>query len=94
MESLTNPGLGVEEKMEQSEFMTWFQEQFEKLDSVCQRALIHRYYEGRSMKEIAGLLGYTNEGTARNKRYECVRKLRKLMEEFPPPDGIFLPEND
>jgi len=39
------------------------------------------YYHGKSMEEIAQLLHYKNSATAKNLKYKCLLRLRKICEE-------------
>ena len=45
----------------------------------CQRLLLYFYYEKKSMKAIAKLLGYASEATAKNKKSKCLKKLRGII---------------
>ncbi|AEW00684.1 RNA polymerase subunit sigma-70 [Niastella koreensis] len=44
------------------------------------RSLIEQFYlQKRSMTEIAGHFGYTNADNAKNQKYKCLMRLRKLF---------------
>lgn len=38
------------------------------------------YYHGKSMEEIADLLKYKNSATAKNLKYKCLQRLKKIVE--------------
>lgn len=38
------------------------------------------YYHGKSMQEIAELLKYKNSATAKNLKYKCLMRLKKIVE--------------
>ena len=56
---------------------------FGRLGEDCRRVLIDSIYYGRSMHEIAKKRQYQNEQVARNKKYTCLLKLKKLVREHP-----------
>jgi len=53
----------------------------EKLGEPGRTILELFYYHGKSMEEIARLLQYKNSATAKNLKYKCLNKLRKIVEE-------------
>ena len=54
-----------------------------RLGAVCYKVLVYFYYENRKMKEIAQLLSYSNEQVAKNKKSQCMSKLKDLVREEP-----------
>lgn len=50
----------------------------EKLGDPCRKLLTLFYYARLSMDAIADELGYTNAGNAKNQKYKCLQRLRKL----------------
>ncbi len=50
----------------------------EKLGDPCRKLLTMFYYAHASMEAIANELGYTNAGNAKNQKYKCLQRLRKL----------------
>ena len=50
----------------------------QKLGDQCQKLLTMFYYARMSMEAIAAELGYTNAGNAKNQKYKCLQRLRKL----------------
>ncbi len=55
----------------------------EKLGPDCQKLLKYYYYEKRKMKEIAQLMGLSNDQVVKNKKSRCLKKLKELAEKFP-----------
>ena len=53
----------------------------EKLGEPGRTILELYYYHGKSMEEIAGLLHYKNSATAKNLKYKCLLRLKKIVEE-------------
>ena len=50
----------------------------EELGDPCKTLLSMFYYFKNSMEEIATELGYSSPGTAKNQKYKCLQRLRKL----------------
>lgn len=50
-----------------------------KLGDPCRQILESYYYHRKSMLEIAAILGYKNEETAKNQKYKCLLRLRELF---------------
>jgi RNA polymerase sigma-70 factor (ECF subfamily) len=51
-----------------------------QMGNPCKELLQLYYYHKKSMSEIAELLGYQNEHTARNKKYRCLGQLKEMVE--------------
>jgi RNA polymerase sigma factor (sigma-70 family) len=49
----------------------------------CQRVLVGYYYDRLRMGKIAEMMGYANEQVAKNKKADCMKKLRNLVGEAP-----------
>jgi RNA polymerase sigma factor (sigma-70 family) len=49
----------------------------------CQRVLLGYYYDRLSMAEIAKIMGYANEQVAKNKKSDCMKKIKGLLAEAP-----------
>lgn len=60
------------------EYINLIIKNFERLGAGCKDLLIRFYYKKNSMKQIAAHLKCT-EGTARNKKYKCLKRLRELI---------------
>lgn len=52
---------------------------FGKMGKRCKELLILTLYQNFSMKEVAELMGFKNEQNARNKKYKCIKQLKKLL---------------
>ena len=51
----------------------------DELGEPC-RTIIHDFYmENRSMQEICDKFGYTNADNAKNQKYKCLQRLKKLF---------------
>jgi DNA-directed RNA polymerase specialized sigma24 family protein len=51
----------------------------QNLGEPC-RSLLEAYYmQKKSMVEIAGSFGYTNADNAKNQKYKCLMRLKKLF---------------
>lgn len=53
----------------------------ELIGDPCKALLTQYYYLKNSMTEIAQNLGYTNADNAKNQKYKCLKRLRKLADE-------------
>ena len=51
----------------------------EQLDDSCQEVLTDFYYRGMSIRDIAAKYALTNEDSAKNKKYRCMKKLMDLV---------------
>lgn len=51
---------------------------FNDMGDSCKQLLMQFYYHKKSMREIAQTLGI-DEASARNKKYRCMQKLRRLV---------------
>jgi RNA polymerase sigma factor (sigma-70 family) len=52
----------------------------ELLGEPCRSLLKAFYHEQKSMDEIAVLMGYTNADTAKNLKYKCLVRLRRIFD--------------
>ncbi len=60
----------------------------QQLDEKCRKVLILFYFERKSMRDIADLLGMANDRVAKNKKSRCMDKLREIYERhFIPKEG-------
>lgn len=55
-------------------------EKLKLLDEKCRTILTQFYYEGKKIKDLAEIYNWT-EATAKNNKYRCLEKLRKLTKE-------------
>ena len=51
----------------------------EKLGEPCKTIIVQFYFLKTSMQEIAEMLNYTNANNAKNQKYKCFMRLKKLM---------------
>lgn len=51
----------------------------ETLGDPCKQLLECFYYKNQSWDEIASSLGYTNAASARNQKYKCLERVRKIV---------------
>ncbi len=49
------------------------------LGEPCRTLLRHFYHEGLSMEQIAAKMQYTNADTAKNQKYKCLQRLKKVF---------------
>ncbi|MCC5930412.1 MAG: sigma-70 family RNA polymerase sigma factor [Cyclobacteriaceae bacterium] len=49
------------------------------LGDPCRQILHQYYYQRRSVEEIARSLGYNNSDTAKNMKYKCMQRLKKVL---------------
>jgi len=54
-------------------------ESLSAMGEPCKTLLIQYYYFEQTMKEIAALLHYTNAENAKNQKYKCLQRLKKLV---------------
>jgi len=47
----------------------------------CHQLLDFFYFSKKSMEEISSSMGYKNPETAKNQKYKCMERLRKLVED-------------
>ena len=67
-------------KQEQEELVNQF---FLKLGEKCRQVLSLSFYRHFSMQEIAAEMGFDNEQVARNKKYQCLKKLKSMIKSRP-----------
>lgn len=59
--------------------LTMMEKALDALGEPC-RTIIHDFYiTNLSMKEICGKFGYTNADNAKNQKYKCLQRLKKLF---------------
>jgi len=75
-----------EETLPKERWEKWLKEGLEKLGEPCKTLLVQFYYFKRSMQQLAGEMGYTNAANAKNQKYKCLQRLKKLV-----PNGLELP---
>ena len=50
-----------------------------RLGQPCQELLECYYYQGLSMQEITEVMGYKNTSTAKNLKYKCLQRLKRMV---------------
>ncbi len=50
-----------------------------ELGEPCKTVLVDFYFRGYTMEEIATKMGYTNPANAKNQKYKCFQRLKKLV---------------
>jgi RNA polymerase sigma factor (sigma-70 family) len=63
-------------KLERVQLM---QKSIEKLGEPCRTIIVQFYFLETSMKEIAKMLNYTNANNAKNQKYKCFMRLKKIL---------------
>ena len=72
----------VSEEVQEKEMDLNLAEQcLEKLGDPCKSMLELYYYNKMSMEEITITLNYKNANTAKNLKYKCMNRLKRLFEE-------------
>jgi len=51
----------------------------EELGDPCRKLLVLYYYEKRSMEEISSIMKYSNSNSAKNQKYKCLQRLKKVV---------------
>ncbi len=49
----------------------------------CQKVLVSYYYDRLRMTKIAEMMGYANEQVAKNKKADCMKRLKNFLAETP-----------
>lgn len=52
----------------------------ELMGEPCKSLLRAFYHEAKSMEQIAEMMGYTNADNAKNQKYKCLLRLRRIFE--------------
>ncbi|HRZ42671.1 MAG TPA: sigma-70 family RNA polymerase sigma factor [Bacteroidales bacterium] len=79
----------VDEEGEEMQVIVAREREFENLQSSleligepCKTILKAYYHEKLSMEEIAAQLGYTNADNAKNQKYKCLMRLKRIFEKL------------
>lgn len=77
---IAGPGLDIEDdRILKEERLTQIENALEQLGEHCRELLKLYYYKQLSMTDIMIQMDYKNTSTAKNQKYKCMQKLRKLM---------------
>ncbi len=68
-----------EDKMKEEVNLEIVSQSFSTLGEPCHELLSLYYYKKKSMEEISATLGYKNPETAKNQKYKCMERLRKIV---------------
>ena len=79
--NLTSDEYESEEKREIEPTLKLVEKCLHLLGEPCRSLLDLYYYHKKSMTEIAEQLGYKNTDTAKNQKYKCMKRLKKIFEE-------------
>lgn len=66
-----------------SERQTGILQMLSAIGEDCKRVLLAYYYDRLRMSKIAAQMGYANEQVAKNKKADCMKKLKKLISDSP-----------
>ena len=81
--SILEPVIAVEEDLEMAEKkdeeFQLMESAFGKLGEPCKSLLEAFYIKKKSMSELVEIFGYTNADNAKNQKYKCLMRLKKLF---------------
>jgi len=80
----------AQEMLDQEEDLALVHRCFERIGDPCHKLLQLFYFNQRSMEEISAELGYKNPETAKNQKYKCMERLRKLVEDERPTNSAVM----
>ena len=69
----------LEQHDQQSSDFSMMEKAMSGLGEPCKTLLEAYYIQKRTMTDIAGQFGYTNADNAKNQKYKCLARLRKLF---------------
>lgn len=78
-EDLVNVDGEVEEHEKRNSEFSMMEKAMSGLGEPCRSLLESFYIQKRSMQEIASVFGYTNAENAKNQKYKCLMRLKKLF---------------
>ena len=70
--------LSIEAEENEKRFKT-MQKSLNELGEPCATIIVDFYIEKKSMQEITQKMGYTNADNAKNQKYKCLQRLKKLF---------------
>ena len=79
-----DPGLheDMNKELEKEKELQLAEKAISSLGEKCREILILFYMDRKSMAEIAELLGYSSENTAKNQKFKCLESARKKLQEI------------
>lgn len=72
-------GRPLDDIEQDSERLQLINKSMEALGEPCKTVLTDFFYHGYTMEEIADKMGYTNSANAKNQKYKCFQRLKKLV---------------
>jgi RNA polymerase sigma factor (sigma-70 family) len=69
------------QKIQQQNQWDWIEKVLAQLAEDCRKILLNSLYYQYSMEEVATQMQYENAQIARNKKYKCLKRLRKYLDE-------------
>lgn len=77
----TEPDMMMEEYEEETQKINLVKSSLVQLGEPCKSILEQYYYHKKNMTEIAEALQYKNTDTAKNQKYKCLQRLKKIFQE-------------
>lgn len=81
-ELLSDEAENVEDEEEEVKKISLMENVMKELGDPCRELLIKFYYEKISMRDIATLMGYSGEKTAKAQKYKCLERAKKMVAKF------------
>ena len=79
LEEISGAGEDAQHFFEMEHQIRQLQLSFREIGEPCKNLLTAFYLQNKSMQQIADELGYTNPENAKNQKYKCLNRLRKLF---------------
>jgi len=79
MDTLVPVEEDVEEHEKRNAEFEMMEKAFNRLGEPCKSLLDAFYLQKRNMQDIASGFGYTNSGNAKNQKYKCLMRLKKIF---------------
>ena len=64
---------------QQIKIKTFLVNYLNKLGDPCRKLLVLYYYHKKSMEEISEIMNYSNSNSAKNQKYKCLKRLKKIV---------------
>lgn len=68
----------IEDDVDDLKRVKWIKHCIDQLGEPCKTIIVQFYFFKVSMQEIAEKLNYTNANNAKNQKYKCFQRLKKL----------------
>lgn len=76
-----SPDPMMEEYNHENDKINLVKSSLNQLGEPCKSILEQYYYHKKNMKEIAEVLQYKNTDTAKNQKYKCLQRLKRIFQE-------------